>query len=837
KNVRGKGGKGLGKGGAKRHRKVSRVNIQGITKPAIRRLARRGGVKRISGLIYEETRGVLKSALSMFSWVKSERQFSSVQRNSYNFKQGAFMGKLNSQKHKSIQNGASFNFLDSYLIFSFTFFPLKKKGLFEAALSTGGVRELKIYEEADKIKFQCRDSLSSRCKGKSGVLSMSDVQTSQKSLKSDIKNEEKIKEKCITSVKIFVKRKVLTDISNIRGNSLRTKSYNSSKLVSGYEMAMMLLQEAIVSMHTTVVNEDSNDKWSRIANNSSRNFIMGNVRTNLNGATGDEEILTRAPFKDTNASFEGPKTKIQGRKSVTIGIRPTRRSALPPSRRSLPILQQVNVDDTNNKEKGSLRRHLSGVTGDKQILTQAPFKAMKAPFDGPKTKTQGRKSVTIGIRTTGRNALLPSRRSLPVLVQVNTKGTHNKAKENSKELEIGKGINGVPVSAKLKAAGDVLPQLSNHNNIRRNRVSDASARMAPKGHAKVEIGALRKKSVKTVLKITASGLNSQTFSKSNSMSNLHKCTSRVAIPYKRLKDVSTSSLSKYATSDISAEQLHQKEVASSSNGSLDTPECSIARRKSDRTKSFTCLLMARSKLLKEQCGSVKLENLSNIYDNCNHLEVTEYVDDIYLYYWVIETQNQPIKNYIDIQKEITPQMRGILINWLIEVHLKFDLMQEALFLMVTLLDYYLSLVRVKKNDLQLVGLTSLFLASKYEDLWHPRIMDLLSISGESYTRDQMLEMEKDILRKLKFRLNAATPYVFMLRLLKAAQADTRFEHLAFYLIELCLVEYEALNYKPSMLCASAIYVARCTMQVMPAWTPLLAVHARYQESQLRQISA
>jgi histone H4 len=57
---RGKGGKGLGKGGAKRHRKVLRDNIQGITKPAIRRLARRGGVKRISGLIYEETRNVLK---------------------------------------------------------------------------------------------------------------------------------------------------------------------------------------------------------------------------------------------------------------------------------------------------------------------------------------------------------------------------------------------------------------------------------------------------------------------------------------------------------------------------------------------------------------------------------------------------------------------------------------------------------------------------------------------------------------------------------------------------------------------------------------------------------
>jgi histone H4 len=57
---KGKGGKGLGKGGAKRHRKILRDNLQGITKPDIRRLARRGGVKRISGEMYEQTRGVLK---------------------------------------------------------------------------------------------------------------------------------------------------------------------------------------------------------------------------------------------------------------------------------------------------------------------------------------------------------------------------------------------------------------------------------------------------------------------------------------------------------------------------------------------------------------------------------------------------------------------------------------------------------------------------------------------------------------------------------------------------------------------------------------------------------
>ncbi|KAL0209009.1 hypothetical protein P9112_011596 [Eukaryota sp. TZLM1-RC] len=62
---RGKGGKGLGKTGipARRHKKNLRDNIQGITKPAIRRLARRGGVKRISALIYDETRTVLRTFL------------------------------------------------------------------------------------------------------------------------------------------------------------------------------------------------------------------------------------------------------------------------------------------------------------------------------------------------------------------------------------------------------------------------------------------------------------------------------------------------------------------------------------------------------------------------------------------------------------------------------------------------------------------------------------------------------------------------------------------------------------------------------------------------------
>lgn len=72
-------------------------------------------------------------------------------------------------------------------------------------------------------------------------------------------------------------------------------------------------------------------------------------------------------------------------------------------------------------------------------------------------------------------------------------------------------------------------------------------------------------------------------------------------------------------------------------------------------------------------------------------------------------------------------------------------------------------------------------------------------------------------------------------LMRLCFENCQLEHLAFYLIELCLIEYEALKFKPSLLCASAIYVAQCTLQNTPAWTPLLSKHAHYEESQIRHV--
>ncbi|XP_031115078.1 putative cyclin-B3-1 isoform X2 [Ipomoea triloba] len=489
--------------------------------------------------------------------------------------------------------------------------------------------------------------------------------------------------------------------------------------------------------------------------------------------------------------------------------------------KKLSYLQRSSVCTGTSSTNTSLRKplmmakmrvSLAEASGDHHILMKVS-KELKAAGDDSRAKARCSVVATIGNRTTEKNLLLPSRKSLPVLKQANALIN----KENAKRSEKGIGKQGFSVSAKPKIGRKILSQENakcSENGIGKQRLP-----------AKPKAG--RNVLPQPVLKTTV-----QMASRQKRMHCPISSKFQSVISSQKKEELVTSSLSKY----IAPKSFKQpsEEVPSKNNHDLVTSESNILiRRASVRRKSFTSLLMTRPKQLKEQTGHTKQEFLPNIYDNSNHLDVSEYVDDIYQYYWVMEAQSHPLKSYMEFQTEITPQMRGILINWLIEVHLKFDLMQETLFLMVTILDQYLSRVCIKKNEMQLVGLTALLLASKYEDFWHPRIMDLISVSAESYTKEQMLGMEKAILKKLLFRLNVPTPYVFMLQFLKASQANKKLEHLAFFLVELCLVEFEALNYKPSLLCASAIYLARCTMQMTPAWTPLLERHACYEEFQLR----
>ncbi|RZC71090.1 hypothetical protein C5167_034251 [Papaver somniferum] len=191
-----------------------------------------------------------------------------------------------------------------------------------------------------------------------------------------------------------------------------------------------------------------------------------------------------------------------------------------------------------------------------------------------------------------------------------------------------------------------------------------------------------------------------------------------------------------------------------------------------------------------------------------------------------------IHDYMGSQNQINENMRMILVDWLTEVHHVYKLSPETLYLTIQIIDRYLSTRLVHMKELQLLGISSVLLASKYVDIWAPMVNDLVCISERSYSKEHILGMEKSILAKLGWSLSGPTPYVFLVRFVKAAMADKEMENMAFFLTELGLLHYGMLKFCPSMLAASAVYAARCTLNKTPHWDEMLNFHTGYSEPQL-----
>ncbi|KAJ3680445.1 hypothetical protein LUZ60_016723 [Juncus effusus] len=214
------------------------------------------------------------------------------------------------------------------------------------------------------------------------------------------------------------------------------------------------------------------------------------------------------------------------------------------------------------------------------------------------------------------------------------------------------------------------------------------------------------------------------------------------------------------------------------------------------------------------------------------LSVSEYVVEIHNNYRKIEEISSVNPDYMLNQPDVNERMRAILIDWLIEVHYRFELMEETLFLTVNIIDRFLEREKVARKKLQLVGVTALLLACKYEEVSVPVVEDLVLISDRAYSREEILEMEWIMAKTLQFDMSVPTPYLFMKRFLKAAQSDRQTELLSLFLVELVLLEYKMLKYKPSLLAAASVYTAQCSLNHFKSWTRSSQVHSGYSEDQL-----
>jgi len=256
-----------------------------------------------------------------------------------------------------------------------------------------------------------------------------------------------------------------------------------------------------------------------------------------------------------------------------------------------------------------------------------------------------------------------------------------------------------------------------------------------------------------------------------------------------------------------------------------------------RKKVVNTLTSVLSHRSKEACGLNRrpkelVEDIDKL-DGDNELAVVDYIDDIYAYYKSAQHESRPV-DYIGSQSEINPKMRAILMDWLVEVAHKFELMPESFYLTIYIIDRFLSLQAVPRRELQLVGVSAMLIACKYEEIWAPEVNDFIHIADYAYTRQQILGMEKSILNRISWNLTVPTPYVFLVRFAKAAGSDKELEQMVFFFAEMALMEYGLVSQCPSLVAASAVYAARCTMNKTPIWTETLKHHTGFNELQIME---
>ncbi|KAF8252282.1 hypothetical protein K440DRAFT_536320 [Wilcoxina mikolae CBS 423.85] len=176
-------------------------------------------------------------------------------------------------------------------------------------------------------------------------------------------------------------------------------------------------------------------------------------------------------------------------------------------------------------------------------------------------------------------------------------------------------------------------------------------------------------------------------------------------------------------------------------------------------------------------------------------------------------------------------MRGILVDWLVEVHTRFRLLPETLFLSVNIVDRFLTNKIVMLDKLELVGVTAMFIAAKYEEVFSPHVQYFRHVADDGFTEEEILRAERFILATLEYNLSYPNPMNFLRRISKADQYDFQTRTFAKYLMEISLLDHRFLEYLPSHVSAAAMYMARMMLHRGP-WCANLVHFSDYTEEQV-----
>jgi len=188
--------------------------------------------------------------------------------------------------------------------------------------------------------------------------------------------------------------------------------------------------------------------------------------------------------------------------------------------------------------------------------------------------------------------------------------------------------------------------------------------------------------------------------------------------------------------------------------------------------------------------------------------VGEYLDEIYnnLLSDEKELKYSPKLGYMEMQEDINEQMRAILIDWLVEVHYRFRLKSETLFQTVWIIDTYLSLVEITRAKLQLLGIASLLISCKSQEIYYPQLNEFIDITDGAYVKKELIDMEKKVLKVLNFNIIAPTANDFYNIIAKAFCFDQKQFYLGKYFLESSLIDYRMIKYSSSVIGVSCAYI-------------------------------
>jgi len=225
-------------------------------------------------------------------------------------------------------------------------------------------------------------------------------------------------------------------------------------------------------------------------------------------------------------------------------------------------------------------------------------------------------------------------------------------------------------------------------------------------------------------------------------------------------------------------------------------------------------------------------------EDCENPQLcAEYATEIYSYLRSLEAGvGYTVKEDFLAGCPITGKMRAVLVDWLVEVQQQFRLLQETLFLTMSIIDRYLSKEgkNVHRSQLQLVGVSAMFLASKVEEIFAPEISDFVYITDNAYTGAEIRHMELKILGCLDFDLCRPISLNFLRRFSKAGDVDLLQHSVAKYILEQGLLEYSLVSYKPSYLAAAALHLSLLATEGVgkDVWSMNLQHYSGYSSTQL-----